>query len=1138
MELVELEVLWAEQLKSVSVIFQLEFDDADAQRALSNLGRHFDADRDEYIQRQWSASLLVGINHAASRGYNQGELWSSIFKGLGLQDSPVNRKKVSICYQYALELFGLERFEHPLSNIGEMLLHTGIPVVSLSRLVTKLLRVYDEVDNLTGHEFNSIVRAYEDWQVQGKGLDKPTYHFIRQAGFIADDFVDKCIDVLDDLQDGDYDENGGMGLPPRVIEEIVRVVKDLRVNKPKATKSKRTTNAKPAVRWDPYFTDNELHVVLPHLSDAIGDKIVWSLDGNGVSKTAVTSPGLTGRDLAQHFVLSSEIPEISITAAYDSDRNIETTANWSIRIYPEREQLVVFDADGFLVPGQSPLEPGVYTVMFPAVLQGSDVDLAVDANIPSTEVAPPSGWAPSLDINGWKAYLVDLTNTSKIQLSNGSRRFVSKLKRPKILVEGAVAVGVFTSGSEAVLSHLPQIELPPLHGATPTWTVLLRDEGRSKVWEHTFQTAEDSLRVDLATLCDLELFGAFELIVTSSVLGASTRQQIFVASGLKAESEPNLRFLKQDSTGLDEAKITVSRGSEVFEITLVAKESEGRVIFASADGEQLVIKPKHESIELFNKKSGNRSKWITPARMHIEDLSNLELTFRGFDESGGKLVAIWGATDNARVHQLRQFSASGTSRFQLSELVDDAVHHGAFRLTFIRKDGSSLTVANCYNKKLAEFDSYDLESQTLVMRMSSSSAPDYLVAYVQPVYAKWVLPVALDVVSDSVQIPRDIVAYGSFDVALAISPPWAPAGSNEVEKSFIVEVAQSEIQSSGEMQIVRWLATGESPEEFDRLDPQIYWQIIIDEAICSKFVNRAAVKSQAQKMLRQDPNAALAAYPITSSRADTYLRDFFLAGLVDVPSIADTTKLVSAGSKPFLCSLFLADAPDSQALSEMAAIAQRSWGLSIESFGEDETAIVDALLNAIKRASMAYLSLCNFINGAVLPSVNPCLWNDELFESFLLTHQLPRGQFFSDGTLVQIFKSLKVSSSELVAYLKPAEITKMVANLEEIQSKLPSQFRELAMTRPFLDDASFAKQDQPGIHVGEAIYYLTKVPAICLRLTLLARLAARGDASAQKLWLDSQSFYKTLSIQTPELVEHDLVISELYLAIGANNGND
>jgi hypothetical protein len=409
MELAELESRWSKRLRQVSLVIQVEYEDQEAEEALRKVGEKFQQNP-RYVETYF-ACLLVGLNYIASAKSKPGEMWPQIMEGLGgLENSPGNQKEITKLHRKALRYFKLQRFEHPLGRIGEIEIHAGIPLKSQGKFISRLAKEYREIPNFDSYVFNDRVRGISREALQAKGLDAPTWHFINQAGGVADDFVAKCIDVLDDLQDGEYDEDGGKGLPLRIIREIIGVYKQAGT----ITRARGAARiAKPKVAWD-FRTTGEMWLKLPVMPESYSSKTHWLVSIGGVEKELFapqTLPGLEAQSIS--VPLRAIVSSISLKATTVDSTSATQSRGWSVPLFAENFPVLMFDHEGNLVEQKGPLDPGLYRVLFPRKYQGVESRLEIDGTRVTRIVDSPIGWGNDGDDLSWIALEIDLSDADQ-----------------------------------------------------------------------------------------------------------------------------------------------------------------------------------------------------------------------------------------------------------------------------------------------------------------------------------------------------------------------------------------------------------------------------------------------------------------------------------------------------------------------------------------------------------------------------------------------------------------------------------------------------------------------------------------------------------------------------------------------------
>lgn len=1143
MRIVQLEKEWSSRLNQVPVIFQVEHSAEDAQAALLRIGKLVQAGRFDTIQRDYSACLLIGINYVASTKYERGTLWAGIFEALGdLEEKQATSTKLSQIYQDALEAFELERFEHPLRNIGEMLLHSGITLSSLAKLLKPLLAKYRSEPNLSGESFNQWVRELQLEEVPGKGLDMPSYRFVCQAGAIADDFVDKLIEIIDDMRDGTYDENGGIGLPTRVIDEAVRLIKEDKAKK-KLSRARggSKVSGKPRFRWDSFFTENELHLELPDFESQVNTKVAWRLESDYSFEPLVTYPRLPGAtNIRNFFRIHKPAAGFTLSGVYEQSGDVgHETVLWNTPLYNDESLLLFFDDGGYLNTGPSSLSPGIYTVLYPAALGGKTTALRIEGvdKIQQSEIEPPNGWGESDSRLGWKAQKIDLSGVSRVTLVSEdtreekivSKRYVSNLRQPKIDLSSVQVSGIFTLDNLGVLNNLPTVHLPARHADSTVWTVSIRDSDRTLIWTHELEPDPSTPSVQLSELCSLLLDGVYDLRVSAAALGWYASAKLAIVRGLESQITPSRRSLISDGSGLEPAEYRLERGDILIRGSLAVKEKTAQVSNFEIAALPLVVRPEYEAYELFNRLSGNRSEWITPAICHIEDLPFLEFLFKGIAETDAELVAMWPA--NKEIHKLRNTSASRRHRYNLAELTTEANQRGAFTASLLRPGFGSLTVLNSFNKQLHTSHDYDPAKAQLHVEFRGESFPENLEVCLYSKYAPWLPPVVEKVGAQTIKINPAISSYGDFYVSLAVSVPWAPHDFGSKPKhdsnTFLVACEITLPADNPEIALATWLKTGVKNPSVVQIPARIAWLCIIEESIGSGHVKREAIRSFAAEVLAADQQQAVDSYPVEHINAVDYLKHLYLADLFDVAPSVKPGRLEAAMRKPFLAALQIGVSTSSDRLESFLTLAESSWGLStptLSGIGEDAEVREYARKLVFHKSAISSYFIVHPAGGKEFVVESPYVAKEEELANFIIDNQLPPGLFYSPGTLAQIYYSMIQRQMDIIDKLIVEDLKKLIEFFQNTDEKLPEEYQSLARSRPMSDLAS--------IKTGGTGKWMLYLPALSIRLALLARLSARGEPATTKYWNLLKFYYKRFNMVVQPLVEHDLTTAEIYLSIG------
>lgn len=1139
---------WAQELRQVSVIMQVNYLDKEAECSLSYVGEKISQGQRAVYER-YAATALIGINRVASSGYVGGELWSKLLPALGnLPDTASNRSIVSNLYRRGLEQYGLTRFDHPLSNIGEMILHSGVPLSSLDRLMARLLRTYEEVQGLTGEIFNSDIRDLSEAQVAAKSLDKPTWRFIKQSGAIADDFIDRLIDIIDDMQDGEYDEGGGSGLPERVIQKVVEIIKRRQASGRINRKTGEKRIGKPKFRWHEIYTQNELRIELPQLANALNRTISWRVFDQTSNFDMNTFPSLSASREGGFYSVTRPAPIFNISGQPASLEGFGNTNsyNWDAQLYKSNEWLLVFDEEGYFQPGSGTLSPGRYKILYPEAMYGKKNSLDFGGFVESGEAAVPEGWSGQLEGGSWVALDVWIREAQSIELKNADStlqtRYVSNLLKPTFDISDALVSSIYDLDGKAVISNLPKIVLPPSHDLEAAWNVQIRDSsGKTVHAEEIFVDSPEGKIAELKPFAELD--GSYQISISSRRLGLNTRSTFTIVQGLAAVSNPPTRRVSISNQGLDICRVSVGRVGEQFDYELEYSQAKIEIFDKKISKEHLIVRPDYESIELFNRVSGNRSEWFSPAKSHLEDLGNLELSFTYLGDSSPNLFAKW---PGGNTRPLDSRVTGSKVKVSLAALTDDAKVNGAFDILAVWPDDTTLELLNAYNKKLYEAFDLDCVNRTLTVKFPNGNPPRNLRLTLYPEFATWKKPVVIDDFNGGIILDSEIIQTGTLIAELEILDLFVRSSPSKQiawgANTFRLEVPEEYWSNRVEGKVALWCRTGLQPANLPNISVELSWSIYLAKPRFAKpeelglssvyFAAFQQVKNYCLGILASDPQLALMKYPVSEDSSSDAFSNLISIGALDKKIVEDLPFQQMAMSKPLLASLLNNFKDQFSSEEEASGELAKYWGLElplrVDQLDNQEVSTIGEI--CIKKAA----SLAFAVNAS-----NPISFfaDPDRIDDYIRMNNLPQGKYFDSGTLAKLVSGL-VQDSQRIATLDHIDLyIKLAEPLAALDSEFQGVFQSLALARPVLSSQAL---DQ----VKGTQRRIMNITALILRLSLLARLVARGNSRAIDVWerrpfpnqnITIKEIFIELCRELPGICEHDLVLAELMFQIeGAN----
>ena len=277
------------------------------------------------------------------------------------------------------------------------------------------------------------------------------------------------------------------------------------------------------------------------------------------------------------------------------------------------------------------------------------------------------------------------------------------------------------------------------------------------------------------------MLGAFEVTVRGP-LGRGMRRTIFIAEGLSADYEPQVRLLIGIGLAKGRAELGTAPGAVVqpaslrFEPGARAKPIEYRT---AEESEPLVITPPHVAVLC---PGAGVTTWTTAA---------LHLATEDFTEAGRLLVRVPVSGEASRASQPNQLELAvhvkeqqvqaipssgqqspGLAGFELARAADTVAAYGRAELV-VDLGNVNMPVAYVRPRRLAS--GVDLVGDQLVLH--EPTVVNGLMAGVYLAYAPWRTPVELPVAADgTARLSGELTDAGPLRVLLRIDDPWTLSG--------------------------------------------------------------------------------------------------------------------------------------------------------------------------------------------------------------------------------------------------------------------------------------------------------------------------------------------------------------------------
>lgn len=754
---------WRPELERVSLVAELELTKQDLNLALycvaSVWKQEYFADRaSARIVRSYPASFVVAVSGSASIHLAGGGVLPAIFEAAGMKYDANLGRAFGRTFVQCLEEVGLPTFpeldtEAGWRYVNRMLLHGGVPLDHLD----EFFNVAEDARRRLGDVSRSVLQA---WMVQradeGRlhGATKTVERFLRHGEDFAADFLDRALELLDRVRDGDNVDDIQVGLPRRYVERAIEL-RDLGelpgARRRREVAARVRMDARPEVRFDPYVLG--VHLYLPPVVDADGP-VTWHVDMGERSQPVTVRPPRPGLPTP-----SEELPLPPMVATVEVRRQgidpldvrivdlddphllfdhagarLERTARlpqepvWSVR--PSSRELVTGDGDG------------------PRVVEDHDT---------------VARWP------GWIAQLIDLNGVTQVGLDGPGRMHQVAGDASARLDDDEPLEGARSQDGHLVLTGWPRVVLPPAaHGAS--WDVsVARLDGSQADVHHRVEVDSEAVTVDLHAIVTEALTGVPVRVRARGPLGRSLRQDLVVVPDLRIATTPTLRTLQDN--GLAPARVEVAWAGGALKPFVLESSEASRAV--DVGGTTIVVSPPAVAVEHIASTAtgwGARPVALSTEQV-IDDPGSLAVKLPGASRADLELLDTQGSS----VQTIRadgRARADGARRFDLSRFTDTLRSIGAGvlrvdsdvwrgRVANIVPAALVTQVAVSPDRGLIEFMGVQVDgvSAAIYRRLAPTLDP---------------LVITLRRGDNQVALPDELDGVGPLRVLLRIDDPWVP----------------------------------------------------------------------------------------------------------------------------------------------------------------------------------------------------------------------------------------------------------------------------------------------------------------------------------------------------------------------------
>jgi hypothetical protein len=1083
---------WRRRLQGMSLVAEAAIDVDAAIAGLKTLSdKVFTLDSKanrSAMLRRYAPTALAGLTAVASAKYDEGTFWPRVGEVAGFGLTQLHQQLFSDTFRYGLDLLGLSRFDTPLRNLGEILMHAGIPLTSIGDYMQILQKRDSAAPDLTGVDFCVWAGSMSRGAAAAKGLDAPTWRFLSNGGDVSADFVDRFLTVLDATTSGTAPSDLALdSLPSHIADEVRRLLVSGVVRRSGSRTRAREARLVPRL----VYAEGMIQVHLPPFEERSRKDVTWQLTVAGESWTRAVAAPWPG-DPAPITREPLNKPQLNVMVHLR-----EESVEWVIPVIDPDAPLLVFDpSTRAAVPFSAQLPKGRVWVAFPNETDREVLDaLECDGELTVLEQPDaPYGW------DEWSFALIDLSRVARIRaraadIGTGYRwRYVNSITRPA-LEDVPTIPFVRTLQGGRVLAMRPRVVLPPgrvdaeLGVITTIWTIIVSsaDEilSTNRVESSTEPTSFDPWPEKAG-----RLVGEFRIQVQGP-LGRGAEMGVTVAEDFAITAEPEFRWF-EPAGGLDFCALTVTsaEGQETISLNRDAREQQ---FILSGDSQlppvAVLTDVDHMWVSTISTLGASRAA-IGPARIHREDLPTTELRLNTIPRVYGRVSALAAGTEVQTIDM--QANVTGIAKLNLAHFADTAEKHGVLSL---RYEAAGRSTALCAIRPKQLVSEITVADNSVSVVKNGESVPLELGVYMD--FAPWRMPESFEIPIgvDAAPSPTSLQGRGPAWVSARVLDPWAaeswPKYPSTQDSNCHHVNGEVTAEEGLEDSFIAWVGgEGNLPSGPNALAfaIEIYGSLPAARTTRPRWELRAAVAESTREhgweFVEAARNSQWSRATHTRLLAEGWAST---AGASDRPLDRTTWTL-----SPFLGLLesIRIDGPERLDFEDLVVSALGDTAESILARGIDPHAAVGAFRQNAEIISDWPKERIDDVWRAAAPVSGPLLNRDQ---------RLIHARELFDSRLSQGTRDLARTSHGI---LRRSHLV--------LQAELGEKVRTILGARSGSDG-------------------WPSLPCLSITLSLLARLAARGSSAATETFELYRSRFGDLASAAPSFVEQDLVLAELWM---------
>ena len=762
-----LEQSWRGPLGGASLVAEVNASDDEIREALRALGQLYRTAQDTRVEHRllhanFPACVVVALAGIGALDYIHGNYWTGVWAQADMNPQLDDQGVWGRAFRAGLDRFHLARFFGlPQVNVGEIMMHAGIPLYCLADFLTLLLQ-RQERDPATNAASILAWATAPDHNSRLSSVDKPVQRFLRFGGDYAEDVVDRSLDLLDRLREPSFDPDG-LGLPARIVKRACSLAEDGSLDLVRRRRTTaRSAREQPRLVLEPFSAG--LVISLPPVPDAPNGLAVWHVHIDGAAHVVHSRspwPGAAETAPAADLAIAAPAGQalISLTA---------TGGEWEIDIVDHDDPLLIFAEDGRRVPPKADLPPEPVWLLHPDAAELAGARIEVRGGHTECDEAPvPYGW------EGWRLRRFDFGDGAEVRLGTGPWRSVRGARRARLDLPPPV-LDATTIENLPVHAARPRVGLPADPGVATAWSIRVRRPEAMTPLVAFDVTIDADAWIDPWKGLAPPLVGTYELTVRGP-LGRGLRRVVAIIEGLSTQATPRWRELSW--AGLSPTTLTATSTIAALRldspvVRLGADEVAAQFTASGPDRSEVVmVTPPHMAVQRIT--AGVPSQWsCRPLQLAVESLDGDALAVRLPAPIPAELVVRSAGTDVQVVHQ-ESTGGQALARFTLGRIADTVQRRGSAQLD-VRLETKRFPVARCEPLRLAQGIMLDGNGRLM---LSGARPIDGLTAACYQIYAPWRAPeiVAVEPDLSTPPLPENLRRGGPFVVLLRIEDPWLPA---------------------------------------------------------------------------------------------------------------------------------------------------------------------------------------------------------------------------------------------------------------------------------------------------------------------------------------------------------------------------